>query len=177
MAESLINLETLPAFCKARVLILGVGNVLFGDDGFGPAVVERMASDYIIPDDMYVMDVGTGVRKILFTLTLSAPRPDEIVIVDAVDWGLEDGRVSEILVEDLPVTKTDDFSLHHAPTSNLLRDLQEQCGVWVTVIACDVGQVPKMIQPGLSAATKQAVALASQRIAGRYSLTPTVSDD
>ena len=176
LAESLANLETLPAFCKARILILGVGNVLFGDDGFGPAVVERLANHYIIPDDMYVMDVGTGVRKMLFTLTLSAPRPEEIVVVDAVDWGLEIGRVSEIPVEDLPPTKTDDFSLHHAPTSNLLRDLQEQCGVRVTVIACDVGHVPQMIQPGLSTTTRQAVAIASQGIAKRYLLLPAFSN-
>ena len=27
-------------YCKARVVILGCGNILFGDDGFGPEAVE-----------------------------------------------------------------------------------------------------------------------------------------
>ncbi len=165
-----ITIDTLPAFCRARVLILGVGNVLFGDDGFGPAVADYLTGHYAIPDDVYVMDVGTGVRKLLFTITLSAARPEEIVIVDAVDWGKEIGRVTEISASDLPVSKVDDFSLHQLPTSNMLRELQAECGVKVTVVACDVSVMPEMIQPGLSTAVHQAVIRASQQIARRFSL-------
>ncbi len=77
------EVDILPAFCHARVLILGVGNLLFGDDGFGPAVVEDLLQNYAIPEDIYVMDVGTGVRKLLFTLLLGDVQPAEIVIVDA----------------------------------------------------------------------------------------------
>ena len=168
----MIDLDTLPAFCRARLLILGVGNVLFGDDGFGPAVADDLTRRYRIPDDVYVMDVGTGVRKILFTLSLSETKPEEIVVVDAVDWGQEIGRVFEIPIEALPVTKIDDFSLHQVPTSNMLRELQDDCGVKVTVVACDVGVVPQMIEPGLSPATKQAVIVAARQIADRFSLPP-----
>lgn len=168
--------DALPAFCSARVLILGVGNTLFGDDGFGPAVTEYLARHYTAPDDVYVMDVGTGVRKLLFTLTvgagLASARPEEIVIVDAVDWGQGSGQVFEIPVEDLPLAKVDDFSLHQVPTSNMLRELQDHCGVNVTVVACDVGVVPQMIEPGLSRATERAVAIASRKIANRFSLRP-----
>ena len=168
----MIDRETLPAFCRARVLILGVGNVLFGDDGFGPQVADHLARQYCLPDDVYVMDAGTGVRKILFTLSLSEARPAEIVVVDAVDWGREVGRVFDLPVEALPVTKLDDFSLHHAPTSNLLRELQDGCGVKVTVVACDVGAVPQMIQPGLSPSVDQAVAAAGRQIAERFCQAP-----
>ena len=160
----------LPAFCQARVLILGVGNLLFGDDGFGPAVAEFLSRHYAISDDVYVMDVGTGVRRLLFTLSLSERQPEEIVIVDAVDWGQEIGQVSEIPAEELPITKVDDFSLHQVPTSNMLRELQEHCGVQVTVVACDVGEIPPFIEPGLSPSTQQAVLTASNRIAKRFSL-------
>ncbi len=165
------SFEELPAFCQARVVILGVGNVLFGDDGFGPAVAEIIARDYSIPTDIYVMDVGTGVRKLLFTISLSETRPEEIVIVDVVDWGQQNGQVLEIAIESLPTTKKDDFSLHQVPTSNMLRELQEKCGVKITVVACDVGEVPKIIAPGLSPETTRAVFVAAQKIAERYSLT------
>src|SRR5450759_4566036 len=84
LTETVPSVADLPAFCRARALVLGVGNILFGDDGFGPEVVRRLIDHYRIPDDMYVMDVGTGARKILFTVTLSEVRPEEIVIVDAV---------------------------------------------------------------------------------------------
>ncbi len=103
-----MNDDMLPAFCQARVLILGVGNLLFGDDGFGPAVADLLSLHYATSDDIYVMDVGTGVRRLLFTLSLGETQPEEIVIVDAVDWGHEIGQVSEVSVDDLPVTKIDE---------------------------------------------------------------------
>lgn len=170
LADTTAVLDTLPAFCRARVLILGVGNVLFGDDGFGPAVIDSLTGRYPIPEDVYVMDVGTGGRKLLFTLILSERRPEEIVIVDAVDWGQVVGRVIAIPVEALPTSKVDDFSLHQVPTSNMLRELQDQCGVKVTVIACDVGPIPQEMRSGLSSRTHQAVIAACEQIAERFLL-------
>lgn len=166
------SVDMLPTFCRARVLVLGVGNVLFGDDGFGPAVADYLTRHYRIPDDIYVMDVGTGVRKLLFTLTLSDIRPEEIVVVDAVDWGNNLAQVSTIEADTLPLTKIDDFSLHQVPTSNMLRELQDVCGVRVSVVVCDVGEVPKMISPGLSPTVERAVIAASDGIAQRFSLAP-----
>ena len=168
LATQETSLDFLPAFCRARILILGVGNVLFGDDGFGPEVVGYLNRHYTIPDDAYVMDVGTGVRKLLFTISLSTVKPEEIVIVDAVDWGHDLGRISLISAADLPESKVDDFSLHQLPTSNLLRELQLDCGVRVTVVACDVSVMPGAIRPGLSPAIQTAVAEAAQLIAERY---------
>ncbi len=162
-------MNTLPSFCSARTLILGVGNILFGNDGFGPEVVTALQRDYLLPDDICVLDVGTGARKVLFTITLSEIRPDEIIVVDAVDWGQEIGSVHEIPVEELPVTKIDDFSLHQVPTSNMLRELQDG-GVKVTVVVCDVGMIPQEIAPGLSPAIQQAVVAAAGQIAARLNL-------
>jgi len=147
-----------------------VGNLLFGDDGFGPAVAEYLSKHYTTSDEFYIMDVGTGVRKLLFTLSLSENHPDEIVIIDAVDWGHEIGQVAEIEAERLPATKIDDFSLHQVPTSNMLRELQEHHGIQVTVVACDVGEIPQIIKPGLSPCIQQAVLTASTSIARRFSL-------
>ncbi len=172
LTQSKTDTDTLPSFCHARVLILGVGNVLFGNDGFGPQVIEYLSGHYAFPADLYAMDVGTGARKVLFTVALSEARPDELVIVDAVDWGNEVGDVLEIPVERLPLTKVDDFSLHQVPTSNLLRELQGDCHVQVTVLVCDVGQVEQVIQPGLSPEIEEAVASAAKMIAARYRLFP-----
>jgi coenzyme F420 hydrogenase subunit delta len=170
VAGEQVNLNHLPAYCRARVLILGVGNLLFGDDGFGPAVAEYLHTHYAPSDDVCIMDAGTGVRKLLFTLSLSDTYPDEIVIVDAVDWGDEIGKLAEIKAESLPPTKIDDFSLHQVPTSNMLRELQEHHGIEVTVITCDVGDIPQVIMPGLSPPIQNAVYMASQKIAERFSL-------
>ncbi len=74
-------------YWNSETLILGCGNVLFGDDGFGPAVVEHLARHREIPPDVCVMDVGLGIRGVLFTLALSERRPTTLIIVDAVDEG------------------------------------------------------------------------------------------
>ena len=146
--------------------------MLFSDDAFGPAVTDLLEQNYQWGEDVYVMDVGTGVRKLLFTIALSETRPREIIVVDAVDWGKRVGEVLEIAADELPETKIDDFSLHQVPTSNLLRELQEDCGVLVTVIACDVGEIKQEIEPGLSPLIVTAVERATQMIAERLGAVP-----
>ncbi len=140
----------LPEFCRASTLVLGCGNLLFGDDGFGCAVVEYVNSRYRVPDSACLLDVGTGVRKLLFTLCLSPVRPHRLLIIDAIDVGREPGALFEIDPAEIPVVKLDDFSLHQLPTSNLLRELQESCGVEVRVLACQTGRLPEQISQGVS---------------------------
>jgi coenzyme F420 hydrogenase subunit delta len=161
-------MHPLPDFCCKRILILGCGNVLLGDDGFGPHVVEYLMQHYDVPDDVCVMDAGTGVRKILFALALSDVHPEEIVIVDAVDRGGERGQIVELPITDIPYQKVDDFSLHQAPTSNLLRELQDQRGIRVTVLVCDVGPVEPIVHSGLSDAVERAVPVICKKIAGKF---------
>ena len=44
---------------KARVLVLGVGNILLRDEGFGVAAVNRLERDYVWPDNVRLLDGGT----------------------------------------------------------------------------------------------------------------------
>lgn len=148
--------NNLPSFCTKQTLILGCGNQLFGDNGFGPAVINYLLAHYEIPDDVYVMDVGTGVRKLLFTLALSSERPQEILIINAVDKGRTPGEIFELPLEDVPIEKIDDFSLHQVPSSNLVKELRD-AGVDVRVLVCQVAHIPDGIDPGLSAVLQEAI--------------------
>lgn len=62
-------------YWNSEILVLGCGNILFGDDGFGPEVVEHLQKNYEIPPEVYVMNVGTSVREILFPIVISDKRP------------------------------------------------------------------------------------------------------
>lgn len=42
-----------------RTNVLGMGNVLMGDDGFGPYVVRILQSRYEVPGEVSILDVGT----------------------------------------------------------------------------------------------------------------------
>ena len=164
--------DALPEFCRKPVLVIGCGNLLFGDDGFGCAVADHLQAHFETGDDVCVADAGTGVRSLLFTLCLSPVRPRRILIVDAVDVGREPGEWFEIDPSQIPVAKLDDFSMHQLPTSNLLRELQEQAGVEVRVLACQTGPLPEAISPGLSEPVERAIQPAADWIARHYCTKP-----
>jgi coenzyme F420 hydrogenase subunit delta len=163
-----IDQSDLPDFCRKATVVLGVGNILFGDDGFGCAVVDYVEAHYQVPEAVCLLDVGTGVRKLLFTLCLSTARPQRLLILDAIDAGRNPGEIFEIDPADIPPVKLDDFSMHQLPTSNLLRELQETCGVEVRVLACQTGPLPEEISQGLSKAVSDAVPQAAEWLVREY---------
>jgi coenzyme F420 hydrogenase subunit delta len=91
-----------------------------------------------------------------------------LLILDAIDAGRTPGEVFAIDPADIPPVKLDDFSLHQLPTSNLLRELQESCGVEVRVLACQTGPLPEEISPGLSSSVQDALPQAAQWLMTEY---------
>ncbi len=132
------------------ILVLCCGNILFGDDGFGPYVADYLQNHYQIPENASVINAGTSVRKILFDIILSEKKPKKIVIVDAVDIGESSGRVFEIKPSQIPLKKIDDFSFHQLPSSNLLRELEEFSSVEIKIISVQVENIPETVRPGIS---------------------------
>ena len=157
-----------PEWYDKSVLILGCGNVLFGDDGFGPAVAQQLQRNFTIPSEVCVLDTGTSVREILFDTILADKKPSKVIIVDAMDCGLEPGELFSPDIDSFPKAKLDDFSLHQVPTSNLLRELRDLCEVEVIVVACQVSFTPDRVSPGLSNPVKGAVERAAEMLARKY---------
>ena len=165
-------MDYVPEYCRRTTAILGCGSILYGDDGFGPAVVSYLEEHYEVPRDVVLLDVGSGAREILFNITLSECRPERIIVVDAIDCDGRPGEVFTVPVEDLPENKIDDFSIHQMPTSNLLKELRDLCDVEVTLLAAQPKHVPDMVTVGLSAEVREAVATAGKYIAERYFQAP-----
>lgn len=150
-----------------RLLVFGCGNVLMGDDGFGPAVVKKIRQQHRLPDWAHAEDVGTSIRDVLFNISLLDRRPEHIIVVDAVDRpGREPGEVFEISVDEIPEKKVIDYSFHQFPTTNLLRTLQVECGIRVTIVAAQTGGKLVEVKPGLSAPMRAAVREAAERVIG-----------
>lgn len=150
------------------IWVLGCGNPLFGDDGFGPAVAEYLRSTHKVPDKALVLNVGTAVRNMLFDLALREKKPKRIVVVDAVDCGYKPGEVFELSLDDLPDKKIGDFSIHQLPSSNLLRELKELCQIEIVVIVCQISHIPEMVEPGLSEPVRDAVIPTGELILEKY---------
>lgn len=167
-----MNMEEkfMPEIYKKCILILGCGNILFGDAGFGPEVCRYLTETHSIPENIGVEDCGTGVREVLFDIMLCPQQPQQIVIVDAIDAGKQSGEVFEIGIEGLPQTKIDDFSMHALPTSNLLRELQDDCGIKISILACQTEYIPTEVSMGLSHTVIEAVPVAVRILAERFCL-------
>lgn len=140
----------IPDIPDKNVLVLGCGNILFGDDGFGPHVAEELIRNYNLPEDVGVINAGTSVRNILFDIALSEKKPDKIIIVDAVEAKKTPGEIFELPIDEIPEKKIDDFSMHQLPTSNLLKELKELCKINVIIIACQVENIPTEVTTAIS---------------------------
>lgn len=71
------------------VLILGVGNILWADEGFGVRAVEELHARYVFPESVTLVDGGTQGLSLL-------PMVEDariLVLLDAVDFGLVPGTL------------------------------------------------------------------------------------
>jgi coenzyme F420 hydrogenase subunit delta len=160
-----------------QTLVLGCGNVLFGDDGFGPAVTEHLQKNFEIPQNISVINAGLSVRNILFDIMLSENRPKRIIIVDAVDMNRLPGETFELNVSEIPEKKIDDFSMHQLPTSNLLRELKNLCDVDVKILSIQPKNIPEEVSPGLSEIIRDSIPAVCEKILSMISVpVPNVSE-
>jgi len=143
---------------EKEILVFGCGNVLFGDDGFGPGVIAHLKERYPLPENVAAVDVGTGIRNLLFDLLLFPVKPKQIFIIDAVcRESRQAGEIFELGIEELPVQKINDFSLHQFPSVNLLDELKNAAGINVRVLAAQVEEIPAEVRPGISQAVGAAI--------------------
>jgi hydrogenase maturation protease len=77
-----------------QVLILGIGNLLWADEGFGVRAVEALAREYEFPANVKLLDGGTQGLYLIEHVTAA----DILVIFDAIDYGLPPATLK--LVED-----------------------------------------------------------------------------
>jgi len=83
---------------QKKVLVLGIGNILWADEGFGVRTLEFLQSHYEFPDYVTLLDGGTqGVY-----LVQDVRDADVLIVFDAIDYGLEPGTMKIIENEDVP---------------------------------------------------------------------------
>ena len=81
-----------------------------------------------------------------------------------MDVGKPAGEVFEVDVTEIPAIKIDDFSMHQLPTSNLLKELKNLCGVDVRIISAQVQHIPEEVSPGLSEVVRNSIPPVCEKI-------------
>ena len=145
-------------FIKKPTLILGCGNVLFGDDGFGPAVVDYLESHYAIPEDVLVRDMGTSLQEVLFDLLIAPQKPKRIFIVDALSQPERlPGELFEIDLGQFPQKKLSARPAHQFPSIRQLQELGGLTGAVIRILVVQSQHLPETVGPGLSRVVREAV--------------------
>jgi hydrogenase maturation protease len=91
--EPLGDLEVEPA--PGRILVAGIGNVFYGDDGFGVAVAQRLA-ERELPAGVRVVDFG--IRGIDLVHALQED-PDAAILIDALPGERPPGTLTVLEAE------------------------------------------------------------------------------
>jgi coenzyme F420 hydrogenase subunit delta len=149
----------------SRVVVFGCGNVLFGDDGVGPALISELENDPEIPGDVALLDVGTSIRNLLFDLLLSDRLPKRVIVVDATtEDDREPGEIWEIDVDHINPKKISDFSMHQFPSTNLLKEIKEKTGVEMKIVVVQTGWIPEEFEEGFSEQVRAAIPELKRRV-------------
>jgi len=144
-------------------LVVGCGNVLFKDDGFGPTVIHAL-EDYFkdkeMPDETKFVDAGTGATHFIFSL------PDEywekIIVIDVVEFDAEPGTLKIFSPFDMPKGKYE--NVHTWPVEEPLQELANQ-GFEVVIVGCKPEEItsPDVVM-GLSKPVEDAIPKAIEMI-------------
>ncbi len=118
------------------MVILGIGNPLRGDDGFGPALIERLQGRV----KAVCLDGGSAPE--VYAGKIVKERPDTILIVDALHLGRRPGEY-EVLRKD-EIARMG-FSTHDISPNMLLDYLQIETGAGIYML----GVQPESIRFGL----------------------------
>jgi len=126
-----------------RILVLGVGNILFTDEGIGVRCVEELQNRFTCSDNVTIMDGGTLGSKLMGPIMDS----DYLIVVDAVLCDDAPGSVYRLLGEDLRKGLAFRNSMHQTD----LVDTLGMCGL--------VGNRPEAVIIGMEPFDYQSMAL------------------
>ena len=79
-----------------KTIILGIGNILKGDDALGPMICEKLKAAKISSE---VIDASTVPENYIQTIIKKSPQ--NLIIIDAIDFSAEPGTIKIFETEDL----------------------------------------------------------------------------
>lgn len=103
-----------------RVVVLGIGNTILGDEGVGVHAAEALRQHYRLPAGVQVVDGGTAGMELLDTLA----DLDLLLVFDAVQAGHAAGRVVCLVGAEVPVFFRSKLSPHQVSICDVLASLE-----------------------------------------------------
>jgi len=98
-----------------KILILGVGNLLLGDDGFGVHLVNSL-QNIPLPSNVTLLEAGTVSHQLLPQLN----ETDRLIVVDVVEAGDTPGALFRFSPDDMRFAVIPQVSLHQISLVDVL---------------------------------------------------------
>jgi hydrogenase maturation protease len=124
---------------EKRITVLGLGNILLADEGFGVKVVLKMQRHYRFPENVSLVDGNVLGLNLLGTVSDA----DHLIVVDAVKNKGEPGTIHRLEGDQIPQRIRAKNSLHQVDFLETLTLCEALGNVPKTVI---IGVEPKDIQ-------------------------------
>lgn len=100
----------------ADVTILGVGNVILRDEGFGVRVAEYLDAHYAFPENVQIVDGGTlGIE-----LTQYVTGTNKLLVIDSINGGAEPGTLFRFHNDDVMDHFQEKISAHEVGIQDVL---------------------------------------------------------
>ena len=97
-----------------KATIVGIGNIMRGDDGLGPKLIEMIKAEHV---NAKLFDCGTAPEN--YAIPILASAADTVIFIDAADMGKAPGEIAVMGIE-----KISDISFStHSPSPRLFIDL------------------------------------------------------
>lgn len=143
---------------QKKILVMGIGNILFKDDGIGIHVVQRLM-DMSLPPDVEVVDGGIQVTGFVNFIS----RRKKAIIVTAMKAGGPPGTIYRFSEQDMK-EKRKGFS-RTAQEMELTRDLEDATfggmkpdeTVFIGIEPQDMGEEGQKLEMGLSPAVEKKI--------------------
>jgi hydrogenase maturation protease len=113
-----------------QITVLGVGNILFRDEGVGIRVIERLMEKYEFPENVSLVDGGVLGLNLLGVLSDA----DRLIVADAIRNGGNPGDLYRLVGEEIPRRVYAKNSLHQVDLLEALTLCQALDRVPETVI-------------------------------------------
>ena len=147
---------------EAETLVVGCGNILFKDDGFGPEVInalEKHFKDKEKPNDTMFIDAGTGATHFIFTLPHESWK--KLIVVDVVEFNAEPGTLKIFSPYDMPKGVYE--NAHTWPVEEPLHELAKN--IEVVIVGCKPKEISAPnVEMGLTDPVKKAIPEAIEMI-------------
>ena len=150
-----------------NVLILGIGNVLWADEGFGVRCVEGMAETHALPDTVRLLDGGTQGLYLLPFLE----EAEALIVFDAIDYGLPPGTMKVVRDDAVPAFMgAKKMSLHQTGFQDVIAtaQLMGYCPARMVLIGCQPVELEDYgggLRPAVAARIPEALAIACDILA------------